>query len=540
MKLTREGIKDRTFWEKAGIRLPSYDIEEAVKQGKAHPEWLHFGTGNIFRMFLAQIGDRLLEDGRMKGGMLCAAPHDFESLEKIYDPCDNLILAVTLLADGTAKKQVFGSVAEAVRADSQDTACWNRMKEIFSDPGLRMISFTITEKGYALQGTDGDFFPEVQKDLEQGPAHPASAMAKVCALLLCRYQAGAFPLAAVSMDNCSKNGERLKQALFRVGSEWKKRGFVDEGFLGYLSDESRISFPWTMIDKITPRPSESVYQELRGLGLEGMEPAVTKKNTYIAPFVNGEGPQYLVIEDRFPNGRPALEAAGVYLTDRQTVSRTERMKVTACLNPLHTALAVFGCLLGYTLIADEMKDEELKKLVWVIGQKEGLPVVVEPGILSSQEFVREVLIERLPNPHMPDTPQRIATDTSQKVGIRFGETIKAWVRRDGSAGMLTAIPLAIAGWLRYLLAVDDEGNRFEPSPDPMLSELQAHVQGLTPEQPEEIHERLIPILSSQELFGSDLYQAGIGGRIEEMFREMTAGPGAVRKTLKKYLQGMEI
>ena len=295
-----------------------------------------------------------------------------------------------------------------------------------------------------------------------------------------------------------------------------------------------------MIDKITPRPSESVYQELRGLGLEGMEPVVTKKNTYIAPFVNGEGPQYLVIEDRFPNGRPALEAAGVYLTDRQTVSRTERMKVTACLNPLHTALAVFGCLLGYTLIADEMKDEELKKLVWVIGQKEGLPVVEEPGILSSQEFVREVLTERLPNPHMPDTPQRIATDTSQKVGIRFGETIKAWVGRDGSAGMLTAIPLAIAGWLRYLLAVDDEGNRFEPSPDPMLSELQAHVQGLTPGQLEEIHERLIPILSSQELFGSDLYQAGIGGRIEEMFREMTAGPGAVRKTLKKYLQGMEI
>lgn len=167
-------------------------------------------------------------------------------------------------------------------------------------------------------------------------------------------------------------------------------------------------------------------------------------------------------------------------------------------------------------------------------------MVEEPGILSSQEFVREVLTERLPNPHMPDTPQRIATDTSQKVGIRFGETIKAWVRRDGSAGMLTAIPLAIAGWLRYLLAVDDEGNRFEPSPDPMLSELQAHVQGLTPGQLEEIHERLIPILSSQELFGSDLYQAGIGGRIEEMFREMTAGPGAVRKTLKKYLQGMEI
>ena len=111
------------------------------------------------------------------------------------------------------------------------------------------------------------------------------------------------------------------------------------------------------------------------------------------------------------------------------MNKTERMKVTACLNPLHTALAVYGCVLGYRLIADEMKDPALSGLVWKLGMDEGLPVVESPGILKPEDFLKEVLTERLPNPFLMDTPQRIATDTSQKVGIRFGETIKAYVRR---------------------------------------------------------------------------------------------------------------
>ena len=85
-------------------------------------------------------------------------------------------------------------------------------------------------------------------------------------------------------------------------------------------------------------------EALEEAGVEEMELMVTQKKTYAAAFVNGEGPEYLVVEDRFPNGRPALEKAGVYMTDRETVNKTERMKVTACLNPLHTALAVYGCV----------------------------------------------------------------------------------------------------------------------------------------------------------------------------------------------------
>ena len=159
-----------------------------------------------------------------------------------------------------------------------------------------------------------------------------------------------------------------------------------------------------MIDKITPRPHKIVEESLAKDGIEDMAPIVTSKNTFIAAFVNAERPQYLVVEDKFPNGRPALEKAGVYMTDRETVNKTERMKVTTCLNPLHTAMSVYGCMLGYTLICDEMKDADIVALIKRLGYVEGLPVVVNPGILEPKAFIDEVVEQRLPNPFMPTRP----------------------------------------------------------------------------------------------------------------------------------------
>ena len=321
-----------------------------------------------------------------------------------------------------------------------------------------------------------------------------------------------------------------------MAQQWHTRGLVPQGYMDWLTDEEKVSFPWSMIDKITPRPAPSVVEELTKAGIEGMDVIVTGKRTYTAGFVNSEKPQYLVIEDRFPNGRPPLEKVGVYMTDRDTVNNTERMKVTTCLNPLHTALAVYGCLLGYPSIAAEMQDPELKALVEKIGYQEGMPVVVDPGILNPSDFIHEVIDCRFPNPFMPDTPQRIATDTSQKIPVRFGETIKSYVQReDLDVTKLVYIPLAIAGWLRYLLGVDDKGEPMACSPDPMLESLQAQLAGVRLGEPESAEGKLDRILSNTVIFGSDLMALGLGGRITGMFRELLAGPGAVRATLKKYL-----
>ncbi|MDO5401815.1 MAG: mannitol dehydrogenase family protein [Eubacteriales bacterium] len=535
MILSLEGLKNKAEWQDAGIQLPAYDVESVAANTKKAPAWVHFGIGNIFRIFIGGIADTLIANGDSDKGITCVETFDFDVVDKIYAPFDNLVMAVTLKADGSTDKRVLGSLTEAVKAQSEDIESWTRLKEIFMNEKLQMVSFTITEKGYALKGADGSFFPFIMSDIENGPDKAVSAMAVVTALLNERFKSNRAPIAVVSMDNCSHNGEKLKSSVVTMAEEWNKKGFVSAEFVEYINDENKVSFPWSMIDKITPRPADSVAASLKEAGVENMDAVITSKRTYIAPFVNAEGPQYLVIEDRFPNGRPALEKAGVYMTDRDTVNKVERMKVTTCLNPLHTALAVYGCVLGYDLIANEMKDTELNKLVHKIGLVEGMPVVTDPGILSPEKFVDEVINVRIPNPFMPDTPQRIATDTSQKVGIRYGETIKSYVEKNGDAKALEAIPLAIAGWCRYLLAVDDNGNAFELSADPMAEELTAKLKGIKVGSPESYNGQLKEILSNANIFGIDLYKAGIGEKIEAMFVEEIAGPGAVRSTLQKYL-----
>ena len=223
------------------------------------------------------------------------------------------------------------------------------------------------------------------------------------------------------------------------------------------------------------------------------------------------------------------------MTDRDTVNASERMKVTVCLNPIHTALAPYGCALGFKLFSDEMSDKELAKLAHVVGKVEGMHVVKDPKILSPEAFIDECINERFPNPYLGDTPQRIAVDTSQMVGIRYGETIKEYVQRYGDAKKLTGIPLAIAGWLRYMLAIDDEGNPFELSPDPMNEEIKELLKDIAIGNSDSLKDQLKPILSNVNIFGSDLYEVGIGELIEDMFRDLIAGKGAIRATLKKYL-----
>lgn len=531
LHLSRKSIQeDKAAWEKAGIQVYSFDAAAVKKNTHDQPQWVHFGGGNIFRAFIAALDQHLLNQGLVKTGIITAETYDEEVIEKVYRPFDDLSLAVTMYADGRFDKEVIGSVMEALVCRPDFTADWARLKEIFTNPSLQVASFTITEKGYKLKDYAGNFFPAVAADLENGPEKATSSMGCIAALAYARYQAGAYPFAFLSLDNCSHNGDKIKEAMLTFADEWVKNGKADAGFASYMKE--KVTFPWSMIDKITPRSSAKVQNYLKDLGFGDTDLIHTEKGTYAA-FVNAENAQYLVIEDNFPNGRPPLDKAGVIFTDRDTVDKVEHMKVCTCLNPLHTTMAVYGCLLGYTLIADEMKDPQIKGLIEKVGYQEGLPVVTDPGVLNPQDFIKEVLEQRLTNANLPDTPQRIASDTSQKVGIRFGETIKAY---GDKAKELTYIPLAIAGWCRYLLAVDDEGKPFELSPDPLLKDLQSALKGITLGDPASADGKLKPILSNKEIFGSDLYAVGLGEKIEGYFKELIAGPHAVRNTLIKYVK----
>lgn len=524
MKLSdiKNGISPE--WAEKGYRMPTFDIQAVREKTHKEPTWVHFGAGNIFRAFPAAILNEALNSGKYDRGVIVAESFDYEIIDKAYRPYDNLSLLVSLQSTGTIEKKVIASVTESLKADYQFED-WNRLVEIFRNPSLQMISFTITEKGYSVNPAD----------LERGLT-PVLAMGKVAALLLERYKAGQLPLTVQSMDNCSHNGDKVKAGVLQYVKKWVADGLAPAGFEAYVLDETKITFPWSMIDKITPRPHEKVQTMLAADGFEDNYTLQTEKHTFTAPFVNAEETEYLVIEDNYTNGRPPLELGGVMYTSRKTVDMVETMKVTTCLNPLHTAMSIYGCMLGYTLISAEMADQDIRSFIQKLGYIEAMPVVTDPGVLNPYEFIGAVLNRRLPNPFMPDAPQRIAMDTSQKLAIRFGETLKKYQQRGLDKSNLVLIPLVLAGYARYLRGIDDNGNAFEPSPDPLLAELQPIVAGLEVKEGDQDFSCLKKLYSRTDVFGVDIYAMGLGDQIEGMVKELYAGPGAVRRTLHKYVE----
>ena len=530
LKVTLEGIKNKEAFTQAGIELPQFDVKKAQDDSLKAPVWVHFGAGNIFRGFIASLQQELLNKGFAQTGIITVDTVDGALVDTIYKNHDKLTMEVTLLPDTNVQLRIIGSVVNGFKYNGTDAEQEKIVKDIFKNKSLQMISFTITEKGYAVYDINKELIPLVKEDINNGPKQAKHIMSIVCSLLYERYLAGKLPLAVVSMDNCSHNGDLLKASILTIAKAWLEKGFVEKEFIDYLNDQGKVTFPWSMIDKITPRPDDSIVKLLTDKGVADMQPIKTNFGSFLAPFVNAEKPQYLVIEDSFPNGRPALEKAGVLFTQREKVDLCERMKVTTCLNPLHTSLAVFGCLLGFTRISAQMEDADLCKLVNRLGYDEGLPVVDDPQILSPKDFLTEVIEQRLTNKCLPDSPQRIATDTSQKVKIRFGQTLSNYKKKGLSTEHLVAIPLTIAAWLRYLLAIDDNGNSFEPSADPLLATLQEQLKNIKLGD-NDIGDKLKPILSNEALFGLNLYEAGIGQKVEQMFIKMLKGKGAVRATL---------
>ncbi len=533
MKLNLAELKN-PLWNTIGIKLPSFDIEAMKKRTARRPEWLHFGAGNIFRGFIAANYQELLASGDADTGIIAVETFDYEIIDRIYKPYDNLTINISASSDGTLEKEIVASIAEGITGDSSREHDAERLTEVFVNPSLKMVSFTVTEKGYTITDGQGKLLGIIEQDIEKGPTQAKHLMSILVTQMYKRFKAGAFPVALVSMDNCSHNGEKLQKTVFRIAEEWTSRGFVEKGFLEYLRDGSKVSFPWSMIDRITPRPSLDIQKDLEAAGLEAMAPIVTDRHTFIAPFVNAEETKYLFIENDFPNGSIPLDKTdGIWFTDRDTVNGVETMKVTTCLNPLHTAIAVTGCVLGYTLVSEAVKDEQINDLIYRIGYLEGLPVALDPGVISPKEFLDAVYDKRLRNPYILDAPQRITLDTSLKIGIRFGETIKAYHRLpDRDAGSLKGIALATAAWFRYLLAVDDEGNPIDITPDPRQHEIQKELNMADPFGKAA---DLSAILHSSEIFSIDLFEAGIAENIQHYFNEMCAGPGAMRSVLKKYL-----
>ena len=142
MKLNEQGLVDKKQWEEKGYALPQFDREAVTKATKENPFWIHFGPGNIFRAFQANVVQNLLNAGLLDRGLVVAEGYDYEIVQKMNHPHDDYNLLVTLKADGNIEKTVVGSVVESLTVDSQNEADWTRLKEIFAKDSLQMVSFS--------------------------------------------------------------------------------------------------------------------------------------------------------------------------------------------------------------------------------------------------------------------------------------------------------------------------------------------------------------------------------------------------------------
>lgn len=520
----------------AGFRVPKFDPRVMREKTNAVPTWVHLGAGNFFRSVHAVVAQAML-DGGHETGIILANLRDRTVVENSRRS-DDLFVNVVMNADGSIDPALIASVAESVQLASDADADWDRISTVFRQPSLQLVTLTITEKGYQTVDPSGGALPEIADDVARGPARNRTAIPALTSLLHTRFQAGGAPIALMSTDNFSENGDRLAQAVRSIADLWVASGQAPAEFADYVSDRQRVAYPSTMVDRITPAPSAAVAEQLAECGLIGAEIHERSGGGPLASFSNTENTSYLVVEDTFPNGRPPFELAGVLLGDRELVSRADRMKVCTCLNPLHTAMAVVGCLLGFTRISHMMNDGDITALIEGIGRAEGLPVVDTPSGLDPETFLTEVIEVRLPNPGLPDSPQRIATDTSQKLGIRFGETIRRHVDA-GDAQRLTWIPFAIAAWIRYLLGVDDDLAPFERSPDPLLPAIDKRLADISIDDPDTASNAR-ELLADASIFGVDLVSAGIAPRIEEHLHAMLTGAGAVRRTLHRLVDSTDL
>lgn len=526
MRLDLDSLRGSVLTD-AGISVPTFDVERMRSQAHDHPRWMHIGPGNLFRVHIARLAQDVMNSGAEQCGVAVVAQRSPQRLDRGLGDHDLLTLGVTSHADGHTDFGAIASISEGLAYRRTDDL--RRITGIACADSLQLITLTITEKGYQLTGYDGSFQDAVVEDLGRDPMTDAmsTTMALVAALLVQRSHAGTTPVALVSCDNFSHNGDKLRTTVLTIAEEWEKRGTIDHEVVEWISE--KVAFPISVIDKITPAPSQKVADQLASMGFEDMS---IDPDAGVAGFVNTEPAEYLVIEDCFPNGRPELEKAGVHFTDRDTCDRFERMKVTTCLNPLHTALAVTGVLLRKPTIDEAIKDPGLAGLVHRLGWQEGIPVVSDPGIVDPKEFLREVEEERFPNAFLGDTPSRIATDSSQKIPIRFGETIKSYLADDSlDVASLRAIPFILAAWCRYLMGIADDGKPVELSPDPLLDDLKPVVAGvhLGDEDPKAI----TPILRRADIFGVDLTTTPLAELVEQFFIRLTAEPGAVRAVLDK-------
>jgi fructuronate reductase len=442
----------------AGIERPAYD-RAAVTAGI-----VHLGIGAFHRAHQAVVIDDRLAAGEMGWGIVGAslrAPDTYDALT----PQDGLYTLAVRSAE-PARHRIIGSVGEVLVAPEAPL----RLLERLADPAIRIVSLTVTEKGYChdpATGTLAEDHPDVRHDLTSNL--PRSAVGIIVEALRRRRAAGVAPFTVLSCDNLPANGETVKRVLTRFAA---LRG-ADLG--KWVADN--LACPATMVDRIVPATTDADREDIaRALGVEDAWPVVAE------PFWQW------VVEDHFPTGRPDLAASGVEMV--KDVAPYELMKLRL-LNGSHSTLAYLGYLCGYETVAEAIADEGIAETVRRLTD-DATPVLRPlPGF--DVAAYKASLIQRFANPALRHRTWQIAMDGTQKLPQRLVATVRERLAKGMSAG---APALGIAAWMRYVTGIDEKGAAIDVR-DPLADKLAEIAREAGP-----VAERLAPaLLAVREVFG---------------------------------------
>lgn len=447
----------------AKATLPTYDRSKLVSR------IVHLGFGAFHRAHQAVYADILAAEHGSDWGYTEVNLIGGEQQIADLNHQDNLYTVAEMSADAWTAR-VVGVVKEALHAqvDGLETVLAK-----MCEPQVAIVSLTITEKGYCHSPATGQLMldhPFIAADL-QNPHQPKSAPGVVVEALARRKAAGLPAFSVMSCDNMPENGHVMRNVVCAYARA------VDAALADWI--ESHVTFPSTMVDRIVPAVTPETLDKIEQLtGVR--DPA----GVACEPF------RQWVIEDNFVAGRPAWEKAGAELVS--DVIPFEEMKLRM-LNGSHSFLAYLGYLAGYQHINDCMGDENYRRAAHDLMLKEQAPTLKVQNVDLAR--YADLLIARYTNPALRHRTWQIAMDGSQKLPQRMLDSVR-WHLADKSS--FTLLALGVAGWMRYVGGVDEQGNAIEVC-DPLLPVIQAAVA-----QSEEGESRVKALLAIEAIFGKDL------------------------------------
>ncbi len=468
----------------AGAAVPSYDRSAVT------PGIVHLGIGAFHRAHMAVYVDDLLDRDPSWGivGASLRRPDTKEALE----PQDGLYTVAIRDAAGTHPR-IIGSILGVLDANAEREA----LIALMASQEIRIVSLTVTEKGYCHDPATGDLdtrHPDIVHDLAN-PSAPRSAPGLIVEALARRRAAGIAPFTVLCCDNLPSNGATVKRIVTRFAA------LREDGFGDWVAEQ--VAFPSTMVDRIVPATTDADRETVAALiGAEDAWPVMAE------PFTQW------VIEDEFTSGRPDFAAAGAQLTSE--VEPFERMKLRM-LNGSHSTIAYLGYLAGHEHVSDAVADPAFRKLIHGLMTEEVIPTLHMPDV--DLAAYRDQLLERFSNPALKHRTWQIAMDGSQKLPQRLLGTIRD---RLAAGGSITRLTLGVAAWMRYVTGVDEDGEAIDVR-DPLALRMMA-IAADAGEDAEALFDGLAAL---NEVFGTDLagnsvFRSAVVGHLDALFDEGAA------------------